>query len=156
VSPERLAKALDSVMQGREGAIYLSARQAVLEQPDRRASLHKQMQENIRDLGATQAFGIATIFKQELPQGLARITKAQKTEDFGSLAKEAHRARGAASTFGQQDLAALLAALETGAEQGDLDATKDQLEKLTVLVPQILEALAAVLRECESVSSKAP
>ncbi|WP_291732588.1 TMAO reductase system sensor histidine kinase/response regulator TorS [Leisingera sp. F5] len=156
VSPERLAKALDSVMQGREGAIYLSARQAVPEQPDRRASLHKQMQENIRDLGATQAFGIARIFKQELPQGLARITKAQKTEDLGSLAKEAHRARGAASTFGQRDLAALLAALETHAEKGDMDAAKDHLDKLAVLVPQILEALAAVLRECETVSSKAP
>lgn len=143
-------------MQGREGAIYLSARQAVLEQPDRRAGLHKQMQENIRDLGKVQALDIARIFKQELPRGLAQMTAALEMQDFGSLAKEAHRAKGAASTFGQQDLAALLAALEAHSENGELNAAQDQLDKLAVLVPQILEVLAAVLRECETVSSKAP
>ncbi|WP_291736634.1 ATP-binding protein, partial [Leisingera sp. F5] len=155
VSPERLAKALDSVMQGREGAVYLSARQAVLEQPDRRAGLQKQMQENIRDLGKVQALNIARIFKQELPRGLARMTAALEMQDLGSLAKEAHRAKGAASTFGQQDLAALLAALEAHSENGELNAAQDQLKRLTGLVPHILEALAAVLRECETVSSKA-
>lgn len=156
VSPERLAKALDSVMQGREGAIYLSARRAGAEPSDRHASLLKQMQENMQDLGPAQALSIAQMFERELPQSLARMGAALETQDFAVLAKEAHRAKGAAATFGQQDLASLLANLEARAGDGDRTGATGHLDALNRLAPQILEALAEVLRVCEDVSSKGP
>ncbi|KIC20099.1 TMAO reductase system sensor histidine kinase/response regulator TorS [Leisingera sp. ANG-Vp] len=156
VSPERLAKALDSVTQGREGAIYLSARQAGAEPPDRHAGLLQQMQENIRDLGEPQALNIALMFERELPQSIARMETALEALDFAALAKEAHRAKGAAATFGQKDLAALLASLETQAGDGGRSAAAEKLSALQRLAPQILRALAAVMRDCKAVSSKAP
>ncbi|MEX0304537.1 MAG: ATP-binding protein, partial [Leisingera sp.] len=156
VSPERLAKALDSVMQGREGAVYLSARQAWSKPSDRHSGLLNQMQENMQDLGEAQALDIARMFERELPQSLARMDAALEAQDFAVLSKEAHRAKGAAATFGQQDLASHLAKLETQAGQGNRTGSAEQLDALSRLAPQILDALAEVLRDCGAVSSKAP
>ncbi|WP_264214034.1 TMAO reductase system sensor histidine kinase/response regulator TorS [Leisingera thetidis] len=147
VSPERLAKALQSVTQGREGEVYLSARQASSER-DGHASLLRQMQENIQDLGAGQAFEIAVIFQQELPRSIDRMNAAQAAQDLARLAREAHRAKGAASSFGQRDLAGLLASLEEAAANGRRTAAAERLGRLNTLAPQVLEALSGVLRVC--------
>ncbi|UWQ24384.1 TMAO reductase system sensor histidine kinase/response regulator TorS [Leisingera aquaemixtae] len=156
VSPERLAKALDSVMRGHEGAVYLSARHADPDQVDRFASLRQQMEENTQDLGAAQALSIARLFERELPQSLARMRSALETRDLAALAKDAHRAKGAAGAFGQLSLEALLSDLETRAGNGDLSGAKDQLDALNRLAPQVLDALEAVLRGCEDLRPKAP
>ncbi|UWQ45276.1 TMAO reductase system sensor histidine kinase/response regulator TorS [Leisingera aquaemixtae] len=156
VSPERLAKALDSVMRGHEGAVYLSARHADPDQVDRFASLRQQMEENTQDLGAAQALSIARLFERELPQSLARMRSALEARDLAALAKDAHRAKGAAGAFGQLSLEALLSDLETRAGNGDLSGAKDQLDALNRLAPQVLDALEAVLRDCEDLRPKAP
>ena len=156
VSPERLAKALDSVMCGHEGAVYLSARHAAPGQTDRYAILRQQMQDNIQDLGAAQTLDIARLFERELPQSLDRMGTALETQNCAALAKEAHRAKGAAGTFGQRDLVSLLSDLEKWAGNGDLSQARDLLDTLNRLVPQVLNALAAVLRDCEAVRPKAP
>ncbi|WP_244940758.1 response regulator [Leisingera aquaemixtae] len=156
VSPERLAKALDSVMRGHEGAVYLSARHADPDQVDRFASLRQQMEENTQDLGAAQALSIARLFERELPQSLARMRSALEARDLAALAKDAHRAKGAAGAFGQLSLEALLSDLETRAGNGDLSGAKDQLDALNRLAPQVLDALEAALRGCEDLRPKAP
>ncbi|CUH98256.1 response regulator [Leisingera aquaemixtae] len=156
VSPERLAKALDSVMRGHEGAVYLSARHADPDQVDRFASLRQQMEENTQDLGAAQALSIARLFERELPQSLARMRSALEARDLAALAKDAHRAKGAAGAFGQLSLEALLSDLETRAGNGDLSGAKDQLDALNRLAPQVLDALEAILRGCEDLRPKAP
>ncbi|MEW2912632.1 TMAO reductase system sensor histidine kinase/response regulator TorS [Leisingera sp. JC11] len=147
VSPERLANSLQSVIQGREGAVYLSARQAPPEQ-DRHASLLRQMQENIQDLGAERALEIAALFQQELPRSVEKMNAGQAAQDLARLAKEAHRAKGAASSFGQQDLASLLAKLEEAAANGHRSAAAECMRELNTLAPQVLEVLSGVLRDC--------
>ena len=156
VSPERLARAMDSVMQGRDGAIYLSARHTDPDQMDRHASLRRKMQENMQDLGAAQALDIARMFERELPHSLTRMSDALEAKDFAALARDAHRAKGAAGTFGQQELAALLSELEKQASNGNLSGARVQLDALNRLATRLLNALATVLRDCEDVSSKAP
>lgn len=146
VSPERLAKALESVIQGREGAVYLSARQHSPER-DRHTSLHRQMQENTQDLGAEKALEIAALFQEELPRGLERMDAAHTAQDLAQLAKEAHRARGAAASFGQQDLAGLFAELEGAAANGHQSVAAKHMRELSALTPKILESLDSVLRD---------
>ncbi|UWQ79029.1 TMAO reductase system sensor histidine kinase/response regulator TorS [Leisingera sp. S132] len=146
VSPERLAKALQGVTQGHEGAVYLSARQASPGQ-DRRSSLLRQMQENIQDLGEERAIEIAALFQQELPKSVEKMGASQSAHDLARLAQEAHRAKGAASSFGQQDLASLLAKLEEAAANGSRAAAAEHMRELSTLAPQVLEALSRVLRD---------
>ncbi|OED49262.1 TMAO reductase system sensor histidine kinase/response regulator TorS [Rhodobacteraceae bacterium (ex Bugula neritina AB1)] len=147
VSPERLAKALQSVTQGREGAVYLSARGAAPEQ-DRTSSLLQHMQENIQDLGSGRAAEIAALFQQELPLSIQKMEAALSAQDLGRLGKEAHRAKGAAGNFGQRDLASLLTKLEADAVNGRQSAAAEQMRQINLLAPQVLEALAGVLRDC--------
>lgn len=149
VSPERLAQALQSVTQGREGAIYLSARQAS-PQGDRHAGLQRQMRENIQDLGADRAYEIALLFQQELPRSIEKMSAAQAGQNLARLAQEAHRAKGAASSFGQQDLADLLGDLEEAAAEGSLSAAAGHMRELSALAPKVLEALAGILRDSDN------
>ncbi|MDC0659989.1 TMAO reductase system sensor histidine kinase/response regulator TorS [Leisingera sp. SS27] len=146
VSPERLAKALQSVTLGHDGAVYLSARQSSPEQ-DRRSSLLRQMQENIQDLGAERAFEIAALFQQELPKSVEKMDASHAAQDLTRLAEEAHRAKGAASSFGQHDLAGLLANLEEAAANGSGAAAAECMREVNALAPQVLEALSSVLRD---------
>ena len=144
VSPERLANALESISQGREGAVYLSARQSSPEQ-DRKSSLLRQMQENIQDLGAERAFEVAALFQQELPGSVEKMNAVEAVQDYAGLARQAHRAKGAASSFGQQDLAGLLAKLEEAASNGRRSDAAEYLREVSTLAPQVLDALSGVL-----------
>ncbi|MFW8634748.1 response regulator [Cribrihabitans pelagius] len=161
VSPERLAKALASVCEGRYGEVYLSARQAApyaqtaADTTGRAASLRRLFRGNIQDLGEAQAFEIARLFLKELPQSVSRIEAALAAQDMGVLAKTAHRAKGAAGTFGQNDLAGLLAELEHCAAGNNHRRAGQLVQDLADLVPRVLSEITDVMREFEAVSAKA-
>jgi len=155
VSPERLAKALDSVMQGREGAVYLSARQAALIQPERAPDIDGLLQENIRDFGQTKAVSIAQLFLQQLPDSLERMRSACAQCNMKELAKEAHRSKGAAGSFGLADLAAKLSELEHSAAAGCSDEASLQLDTLSRSARDILETLRTALQDFPDITPAA-
>lgn len=155
VSPERLAKALASVSEGRHGEVYLSARHATTDTRGRVAGLRRLFRGNIQDLGEAQALDIARLFLKELPQSVSRIEAALEEQDMGGLAKTAHRAKGAAGTFGQIDLAELLAELERCATQKKRKRAEKLVQDLLNLMPRVLSAVSEVVREAEGLSAKA-
>jgi two-component system sensor histidine kinase TorS len=155
VSPERLAKALDSVMQGREGAVYLSARQATFPQPDSDPVIGALMQENIRDFGREKAINIAQLFLEQLPASLDRMQAANAAGNMKELTKEAHRSKGAAGSFGLSDLATKFSELEHSAAAERDDEVSLQLEELSQLAPDFLETLKTTLQEIGAITPAA-
>ncbi|MBY6066646.1 response regulator [Leisingera aquaemixtae] len=155
VSPERLAKALASVSEGRHGEIYLSARQATGDVTGRVAELRRLFRSNIQELGEAPALEIAQLFLKELPRSVAGIEAAMAAQDMPGLAKTAHRAKGAAGTFGQNDLAGLLSELESSAALKKHGRTEQLVQDLKDLAPRVLSAVSEVVGELEGVSAKA-
>lgn len=145
VSPERLAKAIESVTEGRQGSVYLSARHKGPDATDRPARLRAVIAGNVRDLGAGQALAIARMYLDALPGTLETL---QAARDPDALVKLAHRAKGAAGNFNLSELMALYRRLEEAAGDGP---ARDEI--LSALRPEIREVTAAfetVLAEFEA------
>ncbi|MHA7851473.1 response regulator [Roseovarius sp.] len=155
VAPERLARALDSVRQGQQGAVFLSSRMPVSKAMSRMVSLETVLRRNIEDLGADAARRIAGLFIEQIAIEQAALEATLEAEDWGELTKIAHRLKGAVGNYDQHDVVQVLAQLETNASAAQIDRARILVKRLSALMPQLGDAMAAALRQSEAVRSRA-
>ncbi|MDR9393389.1 MAG: response regulator [Roseovarius sp.] len=156
VSPERLAQALDSVLRGNDGDVFLSQRSTGVKAVSRVSSIEAALRQNIADFGLSRTREIATLFMDRVAEEQRGMEQALAAEDWQELRKAAHRMKGTVGNFDQRDVVHLLEKLEASAHSGHGEATGRLLQQLSVIVPQLRDATATALRQLDPVSSHAP
>ena len=147
VSPERLAKALESVAQGQQGRVYLSARRAGDAPPPVQTAVQLALQENVRDLGLERSRDIAELFLRQLTQEFLSLKQAVADEDWNETQKIAHRLKGAVGNYSQDDVVHLLAELEKHALAKESALIPTKIADLELAVPKLGTALKAALND---------
>lgn len=155
VAPERLARALESVRQGTQGAVFLSSRMPASKAMSRRASLETVLRRNIEDFGAADTRRIAGLFIEQAATEQAALVAALEAEDWMMLKKIAHRLKGAVGNFDQYDIVQILSQLEDNATAAQQERAKMLVQRLSTLMPQLGDAMSAVLQKGVGVSSHA-
>ncbi len=100
------------------------------------------------DLGADRAVGLARLFLENLPNGLAAIAAAARSKDHKALSRAAHQFKGAAGNFELPTLRADLDRIEALAELGpsaELDLCLRQLPFATEESRLALDAALGLL-----------
>mgnify|MGYP001948314599 CR=1 FL=1 len=141
VSPERLAAAIEDVMDGRQRGVFLSARSADwTEEPSADV-----LAEVIEDLGPVQAAEAAQLYLTHLERDFAALELALSENRPEAAAKLAHRMKGAAGNFHLPELCSELGALEnrltSGAGGGDTVVLRDLAEQARTAVNKGLSDL---------------
>lgn len=140
VAPERLALALDSVMQGREGAVFLSSRMPKSNAQSRVDLLRRALERDKADLGAEQAAHIARLFLDRIETEQAELVAALKAEDETELRRVAHRMKGSLGNYDLSEAMEFLRRIE------DADGHVEPLVAcMAALVPLIREAMQDAL-----------
>ncbi|WP_457573869.1 ATP-binding protein [Desulfolithobacter sp.] len=125
-------------------------------QPDRNDTQREQADEqfsvNIETLRTLQQevgdlAGLVERYRQRLPQQLARLMELQKEKNTTALASQAHKIKGAASTYGAEILAELCGQLETLARSGSMTGSDELVERIVHESRQVCELLSRVMAE---------
>jgi len=153
VAPERLARALDSVRQGKQGSVFLSSRMPVSKAMSRMASFETVLRRSIEDLGADATRRIAGLFIEQVAMEQAALEAALEAEDWNKLKKIAHRLKGAVSNYDQYDVVQVLTQLEANASVSQQERARILVQRLSTLIPQVGNAMAAALKQGDAVSS---
>lgn len=153
VAPERLARALDSVRQGKQGSVFLSSRMPVSKEMSRMASFETVLRRNIEDLGAEATRRIAGLFIEQVAMEQAALEAALAAEDWNNLKKIAHRLKGAVGNYDQYDVVQVLTQLEANASVSQQERASILVQRLSTLMPQVGNAMAAALKQDDAVSS---
>lgn len=146
VSPERLAKALDGAVRGRQGEIFLSSRRPASGKLLDTANMLRTHNVNIKDFGLAQANAIARLLLEELPEEQVKLDTALQAQEWETLRETAHRMKGAAGSYNLHDMTRLLAELEKCAAAESGETAGLLLRQLAALVPQVRAALADTLK----------
>lgn len=140
VAPERLVSALDSVMQGHEGAVFLSPRMPKPDAQSRVAVLRRVLDRDSVDLGAEQAARVARFFLDQIDTEQAALSAALAAGDEAELHKVAHRMKGSLGNYDQAEAMEILRRIE-----GQAADAAQLVEGMAKLVPQIHAAMHEAL-----------
>ena len=136
VSPERLSQALEQIVAGHQGRVFLSPRQHASADQSDYHGLSRVLQINARDFGSEQTERIAHLFLDQLSREHATMITAANRADQEQLRATAHRLKGAVGNFDLNNMAELLAQIETLSKTGDDDAITQAVSDFSALVPQ--------------------
>jgi len=93
---------------------------------------------------------MVSIFLADAPERLGAIRAAVESNNAESLAKLAHRLKGAVSNFSSAAVTRAALQLETMAQQRDLSNAPEAYEKLKIMIERLTPELAELVEVASS------
>lgn len=155
VAPERLAGALEGLMQGRKGDVFLSPRMPASKARSRVAAMRSVLRRDAEDFGAARSQSIARLFMDRIVQEQSALEAALAAGDWEGLRATAHRMKSTVANYDLHEAVELLAQIE--ALSGGMQGGRARLlvQRMATLVPQLHSAMSEALHDADGIRSHA-
>ena len=147
VAPERLARALDGVRQGRSGEVFLSSRMPRSQARSRAAEIRAALQRDTEDFGAERSHEIARLFMERIQTEQSCLEQALDAADLDDLRATAHRMKSTLANYNQHEAVEIAAQIEALTGEGQDARARLLVGRMGALVPQLQTAMADALHD---------